>query len=1326
MKLLPIGVLSCCLIVVLGQRNSLFPENKKLSYFWESGIWSGIILPSTLISSWALNATVEVQQVDANRTQFKISGIKSDHEFLDVTSLELPFYGTYVSGNLEALEVTQGDELWSVNMKRALLSLFQVRLSALNTPVLIEKEVGLYGKCNVEYSFSKINSETVKIRKSIDFDSCENYPFVNQANCPLMGCPSSYQKMVVSHSERDYLVTPQQDVFIQNISSIGRILVQPYESSAEAHYAKMSQSITIQSVTNRVESTLPELKSVNLEYEIPELDPTNGKEPHNRTELVLEIYNLLGELGDSLSSWEVGVKGLDNQTSFYILDLMWWLQMEDWEQLYNSVSVGTSYRQETIQHLFWDLVPHVGSEPAVLFIIDLVKTSRIKGFSAGRLLVSFPFYLKVDSEEFLTKCEDLLRLHNSIADDVRNSAILTFASIINKICQTNCKQDTFDRYAKYYLDKFTSSTTYEQKMLYLQGLNNIELGHVLDFLTPVITGKESSDNNIRFIAVWTTLQSINTNPSKVYDVYWPVFSNKSETLELRAAALTLLLMSNPSTSRFLSIYWFMQGETCEQLYNFYYTSIQSLAVTNFPCYAKIAREAKKISRFVPAKSRIWATGNYILDYEDPERANGGLLQTLLIASEQTGLPNVFIFLVEQHSLGHSRSYLLHLKVGGLASELCNEFDKISKSNYGGDKISKVLQILNNMNVPLKKAEDLHLEVILKVDRRTVFSRHLNKTTFTSWTETTKKLSSLYFEFSINYQNLNFPTIITKTIASDMGTPALMQIRSASLMSARGSVSQENEGRARNAEIDLRYSWNGVTGLKMYNPLSNKWHGAERCRNLHIRLPFATQLIIEIAKSVFKATAVRHRDFVTGTRLGLVWHASSRLVTRKPTIKMYPNISDEWTLDSEDLGARLGASVFDCPHPDTIPDALNLLKKAFLTNHKNYNMVPGGVVLLGLLSLKHQLHFQPHGNNCGVMLYFTPLLTQVEPVLESKGNMLKLSITRKDGILWEIQAGSKRLNDGNKEFTFKLYRTPSVSVTVGHIWRVIQLEGAFIVPSRMSGVFHPPAALTGYAFVSWGDAALSHSDKASMLDLKIVPGHNDTGGAFCEGYHPRCLQASSDLAARQTATLQYTNLPTWLKMAAHALFPEHVQTEGTHTQVTFDYPVALLPWNTKGLCALNDETVLTLDNVTMSMSLHSCYSLAIADCSKNTSFAIEIKKSEKFIGVRVHSGINTVELLQNMNETIVINVNDNEVEYTKPDYQLVHDKKTEISIRRRPQGILEVELHTGVVLQHYNTTVVILVPAVFRGYTCGLCGNFNGDTYNEPSILYTNCDVDGNI
>lgn len=44
------------------------------------------------------------------------------------------------------------------------------------------------------------------------------------------------------------------------------------------------------------------------------------------------------------------------------------------------------------------------------------------------------------------------------------------------------------------------------------------------------------------------------------------------------------------------------------------------------------------------------------------------------------------------------------------------------------------------------------------------------------------------------------------------------------------------------------------------------------------------------------------------------------------------------MDSEDLGAKLGASVFDCGDPDTLPNALNLLKNAFMINHKNHQSV----------------------------------------------------------------------------------------------------------------------------------------------------------------------------------------------------------------------------------------------------------------------------------------------------------------------------------------------------------------------------------------------------
>lgn len=61
-----------------------------------------------------------------------------------------------------------------------------------------------------------------------------------------------------------------------------------------------------------------------------------------------QVQSLLSEICDSLE-WEIGIKGLDNETALQVLDLMWWLETSEWEVLYNNITLGTSYSQETIQ-----------------------------------------------------------------------------------------------------------------------------------------------------------------------------------------------------------------------------------------------------------------------------------------------------------------------------------------------------------------------------------------------------------------------------------------------------------------------------------------------------------------------------------------------------------------------------------------------------------------------------------------------------------------------------------------------------------------------------------------------------------------------------------------------------------------------------------------------------------------------------------------------------------------------------------------------------------------------------------------------------------------
>lgn len=57
------------------------------------------------------------------------------------------------------------------------------------------------------------------------------------------------------------------------------------------------------------------------------------------------------------------------------------------------------------RHLFWELVPEVGSPDSAIFIRNLVKSGRVKGLLAGRLLVNFPFKQRNPTEDLLTQFE---------------------------------------------------------------------------------------------------------------------------------------------------------------------------------------------------------------------------------------------------------------------------------------------------------------------------------------------------------------------------------------------------------------------------------------------------------------------------------------------------------------------------------------------------------------------------------------------------------------------------------------------------------------------------------------------------------------------------------------------------------------------------------------------------------------------------------------------------------------------------------------------------------------------------------------------------------
>lgn len=122
-------------------------------------------------------------------------------------------------------------------------------------------------------------------------------------------------------------------------------------------------------------------------------------------------------------------------------------------------------------------------------------------------------------------------------------------------------------------------------MLYLQGLRNLKLGKVADYLDPVIRD-ETQSTDIRFLAANAIYSVSNKRADKAYETFWPIFENRSSALEMRVVAFSVLMFSNPTPARLISIHALMESETNPHLINFYRTTILSLAGTTHPCLQK--------------------------------------------------------------------------------------------------------------------------------------------------------------------------------------------------------------------------------------------------------------------------------------------------------------------------------------------------------------------------------------------------------------------------------------------------------------------------------------------------------------------------------------------------------------------------------------------------------------------------------------------------------------------------------------------------------------------------------------------------------------------
>ncbi|XP_036228844.2 vitellogenin-2 isoform X1 [Bactrocera oleae] len=919
--------------------------------------------PAPPTSGWIVRGKLTLQRQTANilAAALVIDDItlnNSGEKFLQNKEMYPPYKPFKIvltpDGTISHLFFKEADPIWSTNFKRAIASILQFQVET--SGAFVVDEIGIHGKCSTEYFVSN-KTNYISIRKTPELKTCTPFSeaiHVTRSNVPSNTCEFDFQKNVIIGNEAIYgmLPHPVTGYFLSMAHVKGTTLIHTFESTGEAQYINSELLLNFlneTSIDNPIDIETSMCSEVSgLELLPVELnDPTGGRNPQLQESLITAASSMLNRLAEGLEDAELQFGEPYDTAVSDLIKLLSEMDYDSLKKLYRDVDIGTSYRQETIRNIFHEIIPRIGTKASVYLTRDIVLEKDLKSTIAVQLLISIPFHIFELSFDLVKECEVFLTLGPD-RPDVHQAAILSFATLVHNVFMAGrINKDVFEEYVQKYFNLYLNSPDYEQKMLYLQGLSNLQVGNVANYLDPIVSDPNENED-IKFLAAWVTLSLATERAERIYEIYWPIFESRNASLELRVTAVTLLLISNPTAARLISIHRIIQSETDPHMINYYRTTITSISETTYPCYQHLRRLLSYMHRHLPQKPepRYWVTGNYIFDYRDSKFGIGAMLQAFLVGDSKSDLPVVAYLKFDTEALGKFTGQLaLYIKARGLPDAI---FHKFIKNAADPLKFEHIKELLHAMNAPIIQSKPLHLEFILQMEGKTVLSYYLNQKTFQklTYTDLISRVSFIIRADShINMQTVRWPFMAKYSVPTVLGTASDVLLQTTVLTSLRGNITQHqtNDLMKLALEIDARYSSYASCRSRSYNPFLNLDHEINREQGFLIYVPFNTDLNLNITSRCLRYSFQRPENMTSG----LSFKSRSITSTRGQITKamqpfeeiMYPDrLVDVFQLfkyDTEDLGISMSIK--------TNLNELNkyrgmLLKSEFMENGFSRNVV----------------------------------------------------------------------------------------------------------------------------------------------------------------------------------------------------------------------------------------------------------------------------------------------------------------------------------------------------------------------------------------------------
>merc|ERR1711973_849045 len=501
------------------------------------------------------------------------------------------------TGAIRAVKVSKSEPEWSVNYKKGIVSLFQVKMESSLSSNMIETsseirpfwkvmEETVSGKCLATYQANQLPEYMVKenpmliphpeacpekkfyeVIRTVDFTNCEKsstFSFIRPGHF-FQG----QQSEIISRSSNTRYIAcgSLQTLRLKEVKAVsGSSIPMPVNpvtlKTLMFEYTEKAYGLTTGSLVSGSgseellkEGRIPSSQVNNgkvLAKAIPKtmFQGLNSETTPSKSEFVNEIAKILknvmlvvrGESTEKLTETQVNMLLLTAVRGMTTLE-----SVQEIEILYTTLVNGLNKDQsETMRQLFLDTVVMTGTPHSVEFFEKMVREGKATTHEINSFFMFLPRYIMTPTQQVLKRLFKLVTEVESIKSvpTTYSLAMTGLTQLVHSACIAE------DRKTSYPVNVFGEFCTPESKIV--QEVLIPHLARALH-LTPMIESRgqvdlstvEGARNSVsRVLAVYSLMNAGFQHPDLVIPILTSVFTNPAESTEMRVAAFNSLLKLN--------------------------------------------------------------------------------------------------------------------------------------------------------------------------------------------------------------------------------------------------------------------------------------------------------------------------------------------------------------------------------------------------------------------------------------------------------------------------------------------------------------------------------------------------------------------------------------------------------------------------------------------------------------------------------------------------------------------------------------------------------------------------------------------------------------